>query len=241
MKAESQKPKIVIWSRLQRHEPFRNIIYTVLEHLVEAGRAGGCQVILAGDTKYGALDLGAIKGDYDLRGFYKTASGIHPAFDSDLLLLLQLYFFYHLYREYNLVGIIGAKSGFMDAFGFLGIPQLSLEFAGSIGSSRIAKLTHIPHFFVMPSEAFVGIAKTPPTTESIVLSREKTFITNFTRLCIALKQGSGKDHVVLPALRKFVTTTATTGTPLKDQEKFLNAEFNDDKVGFKDPGDPQAR
>ena len=73
MKAESQKPKIVIWSRLQRHEPFRNIIYTVLEHLVEAGRAGGCQVILAGDTKLGDLDLGAIKGDYDLRGFYKTA------------------------------------------------------------------------------------------------------------------------------------------------------------------------
>jgi hypothetical protein len=236
MNKDTQTPKIVIWSRLQRFQDYRNMTDTVLRHLIEAASKAKCKVILAGDTKIAAfvneqgeskaaLDLSGIKGDFEVRQFYKGTQ-----FGNEYLLLLQLYFFYHLYREYNLVGIIGAKSGFIDGLGFLGIPQLSLEFKDSIPSSRIAKLTHIPHYFVMPSLAFVGKENRKPTNDARTVDQEKAFIPNFVGLCIALKQGSGKSHPGLPGLKQFVTTAS----PDKPQHKLLNAEFNDDKVGFID-------
>jgi hypothetical protein len=242
MNADTLTPKIVIWSRLQRFQDYRNMTDIVLKHLIDAAPAG-CKVILSGDTKISAfvneqrenkpaLDLSSIKGDFEVRQFYKG-----PEFSNDYLLLLQLYFFYHLYREYNLVGIIGAKSGFIDGLGFLGIPQLSLEFKESIPSSRIAKLTHIPHYFVMPSLAFVGKERRKPSNDSRTVDSEKAFVTNFIGLCLALKNGTGTSHPGLPSLRQYVTTSPAD----KPQLELLNAEFNDDKVGFKDSADTQPR
>lgn len=141
------RKKLIIWARRSDTDPYRNMTPVLQRYLLELAFRSGIVPLLFGEI---VGDGGLPDGVVDLRNHSRD-----PVFNNNndpRSFAKQLYLFELLRREHNLIGIIGAKSGFLDGCAFIGIPLVSLVADNDSGIARLKKLAApvLPHYFLMP-------------------------------------------------------------------------------------------
>jgi hypothetical protein len=128
--AQKGVPKFIIWSRINGNDPQRNMTYTALNTLISILKSLQIRPVLFGEIfrrNDGQPQLLGSSGEIsDFREHYKE--GIFDMSAHINSYARQLYLLHYLYEEYNVLGIVGAKSGFIDGAALMGIPVIVLEY-----------------------------------------------------------------------------------------------------------------
>ena len=122
-------PKVIIWSRQVKHDEYRNMTYATLRELVALVSSIGLVPVILGDIESESSvvedfssERPEVQGAWQLLGHHKK-----DPFKVQDSYRAQFFMLDLLHREYGVLGIMGAKSGFLDGLALMGIPVLVLE------------------------------------------------------------------------------------------------------------------
>lgn len=195
--AVKRSGKFIIWSRVQTNDPYRNMNNTALSALIG----------LANNISLNPIIFGEVDGDLPATNRVTTYNFSQhysdPIFNMgthDNSYARQLYLLHHLYTDYNVIGIIGAKSGFIDGAALMGIPVISMEHH----ATRVKRMHQwarpvIPNYIIFPTSTFLQETGGP----SSFTGGEIKVIFRLLKLCLNIKRKEPIDPEVLRIIRSY--------------------------------------